>query len=258
MDRTHLAAALAVLLLGAPAATAGPIVFDFNTLSPGQGNGAVRHAMQAAWSAAGMPGHLRVSGAQADRAYDGEGHVVGPVLAGTVAPLTLGTTEGGVYQHGALDSFIFNSGSDRVTVTFPVPVYSVSFDYEIFPNGEVPDGTKVDPAQYPDFTFRADGHAVLHALSVMPGVPGTFPHSPLSGTSAAELAPQRLGKSGEMVFGEGVRKLEFIDWPVRIGIDNLKVDTAPPMANPEPAGLVLFGAGAAGLVLARRLRRSRA
>jgi hypothetical protein len=258
MDRAPLAAGLTLLLLGVgQTATAGPIVFDFNTLSTGQNNAAVRHAMQATWSAAGMPGHLKVSGARAEKTYDGEGHVVGPVVGGTVVPLTLGSTEGGVYENGALDSFVVNSGSDRITVKFPVPVYRVSFDYEIFPNGQVPDGTKVDPALYPDFTFRADGQQVLHTLSVLPGQGGTYPYAPLHGTSTPEVAPQFLGTSGTLTFANGVKKLEFVDWPVMVGIDNLTVDTAPPLANPEPAGFVLFGAGAAGLMLARRFRKGR-
>jgi PEP-CTERM motif len=76
----------------------------------------------------------------------------------------------------------------------------------------------------------------------------TFLYSPASG-SGSELAPQLIGTwSGQL---SGVTRLDFIDWPATIGIDNLVVDPVP-----EPSTLLLTGSAlASGLVWLRSRRR---
>ena len=180
----------------------------------------------------------------ATSSYTADGHVVGPASGGTVAARTLGTTDGGV-PHPGKDGFLMNaSGSDRITLHFARPVYAASFDYEIFPNGQVPDGTRTDPHHYPDFTFKADGLTLLHTVSVLPGTAGTFAHS-LASARHDERAPQLLGRAA-FDFPAGVTTLEFVDWPEKVGIDNLRVSCTPVAHASEPSSLVLLGCG--GLV----------
>jgi hypothetical protein len=130
-------------------------------------------------------------------------------------------------------------------------IYGVSFDYEIFPDGTCATGVSCG-SNWPDFTFMADGTLVFNTQAVMPGNPGApYLHSPASGLGT-ELAPQFLGQTGTWVFPNGVTKLEFVDWPATVGIDNLKITTTP-----EPATMTLLGVGMLGLAsLRRRLIKS--
>lgn len=265
-------AALAALLLswGAPVradtidvTVPVKITFDFNALPEGAGNTAIRNYMNGVIGAAVPGGSVTVTGARVEASYTGDGHAVGPLVSGRPAALTLGTTDGSVPHLGSLDSFLVNSGSDRITMEFSFPIFGVSFDYQIFPDGTLPDGTVTTPANpdWPDFSFRADGTLVFRTQGVMPGEGGTFAHSPNSGAGAVEVAPQFLGGSGPLLFPGGVTKLEFVDWPRLIGIDNLTLDTGrvtpqqEPPGVPEPATLVVLGAALAGAAAARRWRR---
>jgi hypothetical protein len=218
---------VAVLLLAGSRGEAAPILFNFNSMSDGAGNSGVQSYMQGVMSAAQPGATVSVNGALGIRAYDGEGHVVGPVANGTVSPVTLATGDNG--------GFIANDTStDRITLVFSVPVYSVSFDFEIFPDGT---------GDTPDFTFAADHAVQLHVDGVLPGTDGTYLHSLFSGPNAPELVAQLLG-SASFLFPQGVTTLEFIDWPARIGIDNLQINAGPAQpatAAPEPASLALWG-----------------
>jgi hypothetical protein len=56
-----------------------------------------------------------------------------------------------------------------------------------------------------------------------------------------------------------VNKLEFVDWPVTIGVDNLDIGTTPPrdlQAVPEPASMLLMATGL-GEMIRRRRKQSR-
>ncbi len=242
---------LAVLLGQPRPAAAEPITFDFNAVG-GATNAAVQGYLQNALGS----GAVTVHGALATSSYAADGHVVGPLSGGAITPWTLGTTDGGVPHPGA-DGFLINaSGSDRITMHFARPVWAASFDYEIFPNGKVPDGTRTAPSNYPDFTVKADGQTMLHTLSALPGASGTFSHSPASGAGRNELAPQFLGHAA-FDFQGGVTTLEFVDWPEKIGIDNLSVSFTPVAEAPEPGSLALLGWGLVGLLALARGRRRR-
>ena len=86
------------------------------------------------------------AGELSNNQYTGDGHVVGPVSGTTVTPLTLGSTNGGV-QHSlsttSPDNYIVNNPSTNTTIEiiFPKAMYTVSFDYEIFPDGTCPNPT---------------------------------------------------------------------------------------------------------------------
>lgn len=240
----------AALALSATAARADPIstttsiALDFNSLGNNANNAAVQSYLQGA-----LGSGATITGALALQGYTGDGHVVGPVSGSTVTPYTLGTTDGGVAHGGSPDTFIVNDSSGKFTINLPFKVYGVSFDYEIFPDGT--------PNQPPDMTFKADGTVVFHLFGVLPGTGGTFPHSPVSGTGATEGSAQLLG-SYSGAFPNGVTKLEFIDWPDRVGIDNLQLNPTPAPAPvvPEPLSMAAWlGVLAGGGAVARRLRR---
>jgi hypothetical protein len=249
----------------------GNVAIDFNGLSANAGNTSIRDYLNAQLSAAGASAQVTsVTGASGDQNYDGEGYVVGPRGPdGRVTSMTLGTTDFGVLHGAGGDRFLINpSGSDRIRMFFTEPIFAVSFDYEIFPNGDVPNGVGVDPSRYPDFTFNAYTTGTdlanraehFHVVSVLPGTNGTYPSSP---NNVNERAPQLLG-SVSFAFAEGVTVLEFIDWPERIGIDNLLLSfsaSPPPAAvpTPEPAALVVWSliAGTGIAVWRRRLKTLR-
>ena len=254
---TRLTITVLILLLSiSTSANATPILFDFNTLTDGDTNAKVQAYMQGVLDLE-FPGiKVTVTGAGAEKDYTGDRHVVGPVSnTNTVKSKTLGTSDKGVH-HDGLDTFLVNkSPSDRISIEFSFPILSASFDYEIFPDGTCPKKSntcKETTSNWPDFTFKADGVAHFRALGILPGDAGTYPSSPFSGPFNKERGPQLLGTSGDWSFPEGVTKLEFIDWPRMIGIDNLSVT---PVSIPEPGSLLLFGAGL--LALAARLRRVR-
>jgi hypothetical protein len=233
---------VAVAFFLSPSLKADSVVFDFNTL----GNNAVNSTVQMYMNGRlGAGQSVVVTGSQASNSYTGDGHVVGP---GGVS-LTLATSDGGIPHMNPPDTFIDNmSSSTEISMVFSgLKIYGVSFDYEIFPDGTCATGVSCG-SNWPDFTFMADGTSVFNTLAVMPGDPKVpYLHSPASG-SGTELAPQFLGQSGTWVFPNGVTKLEFVDWPATIGIDNLKITTT----TPEPATMTLLGVGMLGLASLRR------
>jgi len=239
---------VALLGIGVPSAHATVITFDFNSLSDGASNTAIQTYMNGILGAAGT---VTVTGARGEKDYNGDNHVVGA---------------GGVSQTLGPDTFITNVGGgsspdDRVVMKFSFPIYNVSFDFEIFPDSTCTSlghcGT--GNANIPDFKFMAGpvGSTVLVTpqpwVGKVPGSPGgsVYLHSPDSGAINNELTPQLLGVSGTWLFPGGVKELDFIDWPQKIGIDNLRVNEMP-----EPSTLLLLGSGLVGVARTAWKKRS--
>ena len=236
---------------------ADQVTFNFNSLADGASNAAIQTYMRNyLFTKLGFTNAVTVTGANAEKDYTGDNHVVGPVSGSAVTPLTLGNSDGGVQHALPWDSYIFNSNTVKITMAFTFKIYSASFDYEIFPNGNCPDPSPYFPTPtgtcsvYPDFTFKAGNgtslSTYLYKLSLDPsksGYPGPYSHSPVSGIVKTEKAPQYLGQSGMILFPGGVTKLEFYDWPERIGIDNLVIQNIP-----EPSAIWVLGIGLAALL----------
>jgi hypothetical protein len=183
--------------------------------------------------------------------YTGEGYVVGSGSPNAASSYTLANKDGG--------QFLINSGANAITMTLSKPLYAISFDYEIFPNGQMPNGAGKNSSTpgWPDFVFLADGQTVFTAYGVMPnadplGGTNGFSYSPNSG-AGMELAPQFIGSSGMIEFPGGVTQLEFLDWPPTIGVNNLHFFFSPQVDPvPEPATLAVFACGAAAVFAFRR------
>ena len=120
-------AAVAAWVLGlASSAQASLITFDFNALGDDNSNTKVQTYMNNVLDGSGA---VQVTGSKAEKNYDGDDHVVGPTVGSHVKSHTLGTGDGGIYRGEPLDAFIINSGTDRITMLFSMPIYAVSFDY---------------------------------------------------------------------------------------------------------------------------------
>jgi len=267
-----------ILAFATSSAFAMPILFDFNDVADGAGNSTVQARMQAVLDSAAPGMMVTVTGARGEKNYTGDNHVVGPVSGGMVTPLTLGNTDQGLQHALPWDSYLVNStlnGNDRITMLFNRPIYAVAFDFQIFPDATCPNGGETgcpntsDP-DWPDFRLRAGSaagtteyfrvHALDPSMMTSPALPGEVSivapaspgllESPISyGVWGKEKAPQLLALSGNWYFEDGVTKLEFIDWPRLIGIDNLRINL------PEPGTLWLLGLGLGlGLWLRRGIR----
>lgn len=269
----------------APALTAAAtITLDFNAVADNASNSAVQTYITSVIDGAlgtGKSTGFTITGSKGEKNYTGDSYVTGPPITpscveyfqnGTCKKTdtvseTLGTSDGNVHHGGSNDTFLVNVGADRITMDFPFEIYGVSFDFEIFPNARCPNGgangcPNTDDPDWPDFTFEADDKVIFKAFGADPESDATLtyrysPHSKLS----FEAAPQLLSVSGLWQFADGVTKLEFIDWPVMIGIDNLVINTTPPEripppnGAPEPGTLALLGLGLAGLAATRRRRQ---
>jgi len=252
------AAALLVGIAARPA-SAGWVTFNFNTVNLSGSTATAQNNYVDAYMdsvlASQAPGMtVAVTGAKATNSYTGDGHVVGPVVNSVVKPLTLGTTDGGnpTQQNASVDTFLDTENSTEIDMTFSGgKVYGISFDYEIFPNASC---TVANCADVPDFSFKANGTTYKTDVAVNVSTL-TNKHSTASGPSANETAMQLGPKSFSFTFANGVNFLQFIDWPVVIGIDNLRIDTTKPpdiAAVPEPTSMLLLGSGLAAAYAKRR------
>ncbi len=248
---------LAGLLLGAGILAQADVIFDFNSLSSGANNSSIQTYMNGVLGCAGC---VTVTGAVADRTYNGEGYVTGP--GNGSKSLTLGTSDGAAGSNSnstvnsTYDTFLANTNDSSHQISNQIVIrfgsgYAlngpISFDYEIFP----------DISGSPDFTFKAWNGSTLLAswtqLGVTPNTTdGNATHSPKHpGPSGTETNKQYMGTWSSGAPLNNVTELDFIDWPATIGVDNLKIASAP-----EPGTLLLFGTGLAALFCFRKRLRS--
>lgn len=264
--RKAIFASLLTCLGGGSSAWADAFNFtaNFNSLASGANNTSIKSNLDAL-----LAGHGTVAvsaGAVTERTYDGDGHTVGPCIKlGSVVPcstggstpaaLTLGYSDAGVYNNGAVDTFVKNDPSyTSFSFTFSgIQIDSVVFDWEVFPDGT--------PNQPPDLTFSTDLSAqVFHVFGQVPS--GAYTHSPNSGRSSAEASAQAIGTYTSASLG-GATVLTFADWPATIGIDNLTVNYHTPTSTggggagvPEPSSIFLLGSVIAGLYGLQRKRKA--
>jgi len=259
------------LTLLAVSAYADTFTFTFDplasgTLSTGGGNTATSSIQGYMQSLLKTGETVTVTGAVADKTYNGEGYVVGPGSnKGNVTPLTLGNTNGAtsVSSNSAVnrtyDTFIANTNDGGTQISSQIVMQftgltingTVSFDYEIFPDVT---------GQTPDLTFAAGptGHTsnIFTYLGVKPGSgydqsTGSTMDAKISKNNNPETNAQLIGHWSGTI--NNATELDFIDCPATIGIDNLVITTS---TVPEPASFLLFGTLAAGTLLLVRRRRA--
>jgi MYXO-CTERM domain-containing protein len=266
----------AVALMAGGAARAGQIAFNFSSLNTSSTNAQISSLMS---SQAGSA--VTVTGAQVNTNYDGDDHVVGPTIGGTVVPWTLGDSGGTATNPTAPTSktptysaYLATTGT--ITMNFSTPIYAVTFDFEIFPDASPPVPTfefsatdssnKVVAAQYQGNMTNLPW--VVYSIApgsndaYLPGDPVTSTHSPNSGTGSTETSDQLIGEV-TFVFSasDPATSLTFADWPQEIGINNLIINPngVTPFTSvvPAPPSAVLLGFGALGLAgfVARSRRR---
>jgi hypothetical protein len=240
--------------LGAAAsAQASTITFDFGSLANGATNTSIQNLMNSLLPAGTF---VTVTGAVASNTYNGDGHVTGPGTGTTSFTLAqLDPANNGTF----IKNDTGNSSNEIKMVFSGLTIPSISFDFEIFPDGTCPSLSNCGGSSHPnlpDLTVISNGsNQVAHYLGVVPGQAGSYDtayiHSPASGQSNNELAPQLLGRSGILNLPAGTTQLEFKDWPATIAINHLVID---PPSVPEPGTLSLLLAGLFGLGLVRRRR----
>lgn len=233
---------LAGLAIAASAPSSATLyTFTFDSLANNASNSAVQTYMRS------IIAGTNVAGTGATKDYTGDGHVIGP---------TLGP-----------DTFIRNLGGPNFTIDFgsSFHIYSISFDWEIFPDGTCFNGpgstaatracaaAGATNANWPDFDLYVDGSstAVFSRVAIATGSNPNY--------------PQAIGTSGTINLA-GAHFLNFVDWPATIAIDNLVIngclDTATvaclPRLVPEPSTLPLIGLAlmVAGLASRRSGKRS--
>jgi len=266
-------------------ATSVPVTFSFDTttinghliagLTAGATYSQIQNYMNAVLSAsegfngtAATCGSLCVtvvatgnSGAVADQAYNGEGHVVGPGGASRTLGNTDGATSNSSTTPTTADTFIANTGdcgggctnnganpnnvTNQITLQFSTGVSVTSFDYEIFPCAV--GGTCTSP---PGLTFEAGNNSngsdatVVALTGVTPSASGSdgssiySPDNPQS-KHVAESSSQAIGVWAGSTGTD--KEFDFVDWPATIGIDNLTISYNTTTPVPEPAGIALFG-----------------
>ncbi len=240
------AAALGAFVLSLAASTsagAAAFTFDFNSLGEGANSTSIHNYLTGIFGS-----NVAVSGAKATKAYNGDGHVVGP---------TLGTSDGATSASDAThnhanpkDAFIINNGpnDNAFTLNFgSFLIYSLSFDWEIFPDASCSPHCDPNGSHWPDIELWVDGHVMAW--------------SKIASGDIHTTNPQAIGVSGQIDIAGGTHSLTFMDWPAEIGIDNLVINGCPATAPeclrkqvPEPSSLPLATLALGALLLLARRR----
>ena len=262
---TMMSAAI-VSVAAVASASAAPVILNFNSISARtspQNNAVVQAYLNSVLGA----GAVTVHGAVADQTYNGDGFVNKDSYN---IRETLGTSN---FVNGVLvpnsthssslvyDTFLYNvggegrtrygqSGNDKITFDFQTAINSISFDWEVFPDGSCPHLNTPghttcgsNNANKPDFELWA-GTATHQTVDKYSGDANN--DFPVTGNNL----PQGIGYFS-MTFSSPVTHLEFVDWPARIGVDNLD-----PSRVPEPATLALLALGILGIAATRKTKRS--
>jgi hypothetical protein len=235
------------------------VLFNFNSLNTSSTASQIGAAMSTQ-----MGSTVTVTGnVQVNTTYDGDAHVTGPVISGTVVPWTLGDMGGTVLAPTAptTKTPTFNpylATTSSFTLNFSAPITSVQFDFEIFPDASPPvptfefsaaDASNNAATLFLNGTTNVGTQWTVNAIAsgandpYLPGNPATYTHSVTSGPTVAETTNQLLG-AVTFTFNKAVTHLTFADWPQEIGVDNLVVTTA----TPAPPSAILLGFGALGIV----------
>ncbi len=236
--------AFALSLAASTSASAAAFTFDFNSLAEGANSTSIHNYLTGIFGSS-----VGVSGAKATKAYNGDGHVVGPTLGSSD-----GATSGSDATHNHAnrkDTFLINNGpgSNSFTLNFGTfSIFSLSFDWEIFPDNSCSPHCDPNGAHWPDIELLVDG-GVMKWSQIAPGDIHT-------------TNPQAIGVSGDIIIAGGTHTLTFMDWPAEIGIDNLIINGCPPSAPqclrkdaPEPSSLPLTALALGALFLLGRRRR---
>jgi VCBS repeat-containing protein len=236
--RVIVAMGLLIVAGSVGSAYAASYSFNYNTISATASNSSIQSYMNTKLGGAGT---VALSGAKGDNNYTGDGHVVN----GT----TLGTDETGT------DRFIITlqSGStDTIKMQFSgLQLYSVTFDYEIFPDATCTSPTNC-PAK-PDFSFYAGSGG---STSLIFHDYGDFPAwGSDSAVSTNERSAQKIVHSYTYTSDTAFDTIWFQDWPATIGVDNVTITTRTPPTVPEPASILLLGSGLMAVVRRRKLTK---
>jgi len=234
------AASLMVLVGAAGTAHAASYTFNFNSVAAGANNSAIQTYMN---NVLGAGKSVALSGAKEANGYNGDGHVVN----GT----TLGNDESGT------DRFIITlqSGStDTIKMQFTgLQLYTVTFDYEIFPDASCTSPTNC-PSK-PDFSFWAGNGGttsqIFHDYGDFPAWGSDSPVSTNERSAQKIVYSYTYTASGSSSFDT----IWFQDWPATIGVDNITITTRTPPPVPEPASILLVGSGLLAAVRRRKLTK---
>jgi hypothetical protein len=243
------AAAMVVLTVASPAFP-GTITLDFGSLVSTATDAQIQSYIDGLLPAGdsvvvtGAAGSCNTNGNGCP--YQADGHIVGPLSGNTVTSYTLTNKDGGSFI-GTGGDFVVG-GANQITMTFSGPDFTgsnalrnIAFDFEIFPDNSCTSltgnncGGNGNP-DTPDLKVSAGSTLIATYLAGTPTSPG-YVHSPNSGVTLDETAPQEIGSANLSLPG-GTTELTFADWPAGIAIDNLVLTTGVP----EPGTMPLLGA----------------
>jgi hypothetical protein len=244
----------AVMLSAVSKADAVGISLNFNSIGTGNNT-----AVQSYLDAQAGAGNITVHGAVAGRTYNGDGFVFKDSYN---IRETLGTSE---FVNGVLvpnstnsrnlvyDTFLYNVGGegatntpygsygdDKIVFDFRTAINGISFDWEIFPDASCQHpgewngcGSRLALTNLPDFELWAGTGSQRLYHYYTGDANNNFPIV----TDNHNDYPQGIGHFS-VTFATPVTHVEFVDWPARIGVDNIVTEVR---LLPEPPMMALLG-----------------